>query len=96
MKPHSKFRSWCRDIWLDNCEELRSYNQLPYTLEEYFQKYKYWLKREFQYQMKTSASSEPNPAIGMILDDKFDSTGVRLLSDNQNKLIKTLKDDNEK
>lgn len=93
---HSDFRTWCRNIWLDNCEELQSYKQLPYTLQEYFQKYKYWLKREYQHQLRTSRLSEPNPAIGLVLDDKFDSTGVRLLSDNQNKLLKPLKDNNEK
>lgn len=95
MKHESEFRYWCRNLWLDNCAELESYKQLPYSLQEYFQKHKYWLKREFQHQQR-SKRNDPNLAVGIILDDKFDSTGVKLLSDSQNKLIKTLKDNNEK
>lgn len=94
MKQESEFRHWCRNIWLDNCAELESYKQLPYSLQEYFQKYKYWLKREFQH--KKRSKKDPDFLLGIVLDDKFDSTGVKLLSDSQNKLLKTLKDSNEK
>lgn len=39
---------------------------------------------------------EPNFVIEAVLDDKLDSTGAKLLSNSQKRLIKTLKDNNEK
>jgi hypothetical protein len=39
---------------------------------------------------------EPNFVIQTVLDDKLDSTGAKLLSNSQKRLIKTLKDNNEK
>jgi hypothetical protein len=46
------FRSWLRIIWLENCREHDDFGELPYSMGEYFQKYKYWLKREFKHQHK--------------------------------------------
>lgn len=94
MKKESEFRRWCRDTWLTNSAELESYNQHPYSFQEYFQKYKYWLKSEFQ--LNQRSKKDPDLLIGIVFDDKFDNTGVNLLSDSQNKLLKTLKDSNEK
>lgn len=47
------FRHWVYQKWLEHQTELESYN-LPvnYNSKEYFQKYKYWLKREYIYQKK--------------------------------------------
>jgi hypothetical protein len=39
---------------------------------------------------------DPNFVIEAILDDKLAYTGAKLLSNSQNRLIKTLKDNNEK
>lgn len=48
-----KFRMWCQAKWYEHKDELESYGQgLPYTAQEYFVKYKYWLKREYQHQLK--------------------------------------------
>lgn len=46
------FRSWCREKWYEHIDELISTTgkQPTYTANEYFVKYKYWLKREFKYQ----------------------------------------------
>lgn len=45
------FRQWCGEKWYQHKDELESYGQvLPYTSQEYFTKYKFWLKREFKYQ----------------------------------------------
>lgn len=44
------FRSWVRNIWIDNCEERLTYGQDPATIKQYWDTYKYWLKREYQYQ----------------------------------------------
>jgi len=47
---HTQFKNWLRNIWLDNCDEHITYGQLPYTMEEYWNKYKWWLKREYKHQ----------------------------------------------
>lgn len=48
----SAFRSWVHNIWLDNREERLTYGQDPATMNEYWNKYKYWLKREYKHQLK--------------------------------------------
>jgi hypothetical protein len=52
MGKHSDFRYWLRELWLQNCDEHREYGELPFSQEEYFQRYKYWLKREFKHQQR--------------------------------------------
>lgn len=45
------FRQWCGEKWYEHVDEMQCYGQLlPYTAQEYFVKYKFWLKREFKYQ----------------------------------------------
>lgn len=56
MGKHSDFRYWLHELWLQNCDEHRDYNELPFTVEEYFQRYKYWLKREFKHQQRNGKS----------------------------------------
>ena len=46
----SPFRRWMHELWLQNCDEHLEIRELPYTQEQYFQMYKYWLKREFKHQ----------------------------------------------
>jgi len=46
----SNFRRWVQEIWRENCEEYLTLSQTPYTMEEYWARYKYWLKREYRYQ----------------------------------------------
>ena len=46
------FRHWVYQIWLENTDEHRIYRELPYSVQEYWQKYKWWLKREYQYRQK--------------------------------------------
>jgi hypothetical protein len=50
MEKQSDFRNWLKIIWLENCQEHQDYNELPYTLAEYWNRYKYWLKREYRHQ----------------------------------------------
>jgi hypothetical protein len=45
---------------------------------------------------ETSIVIEPNFVIDAVIDDKLDYTGAKLLSDSQHRLIKTLKDKDEK
>jgi hypothetical protein len=46
------FRQWVHELWLENCDEHMLYQELPYSQQDYFQRYKYWLKREYRHQMK--------------------------------------------
>ena len=46
----SNFRMWVQNIWADNTEEHLTFHENPYTIKEYWDKYKYWLKREFKHQ----------------------------------------------
>jgi hypothetical protein len=48
----SNFRNWLRLIWLENCREHEDHDELPYTLQEYWQRYKWWLRREYRHQQK--------------------------------------------
>lgn len=50
MEKTSHFRYWLQRIWYENCKEYEDHNQLPYTLQEYWNRYKYWLKREYRHQ----------------------------------------------
>lgn len=49
---NSEFRDWVRIIWIENTEEHLYFKERPYTINEHWKKYKWWLKREFQYQRK--------------------------------------------
>jgi hypothetical protein len=45
------FRNWLQEMWFQHQAELEGYGQpLSYDLSEYFNKYKYWLKREYRHQ----------------------------------------------
>ncbi len=46
------FRQWVHEMWLQNKDELFEFKQMPYDQSEYFNKYKYWLKREYQHQIR--------------------------------------------
>jgi hypothetical protein len=48
-----RFRNWVHNLWIDNCEERQLYaGGERLTEQEYFQKFKWWLRREYQYQLK--------------------------------------------
>lgn len=90
---NSKFRRWLHELWLQNCDEHDEDRQPRYTQAEYFQQFKYWLKREFKYQQ---SKPESNFAVGVVLDDKLNYAGPTLLSATQSKTIKLQKENNEK
>lgn len=50
----SPFRSWLWDRWYEHVDEIRldTGSVPPYDPEHYFRFYKWWLKREFKYQIK--------------------------------------------
>lgn len=92
MDKSTEFRFWLQTIWQEYCIEHESYNSMPpLSMADYFRTYKYWLKREFQYRKSKQPRPQSNLVFDTIFDDKLDSTGITLLSE-QNRLIKTLKD----
>jgi hypothetical protein len=46
------FRYWLQEMWMKHKDEYLNMRQVvPETdLAQYFQKYKYWLKREYRHQ----------------------------------------------
>lgn len=40
-------------MWFEHLAELDSYGQtVSYTSKDYFRRYRFWLKREYQYQQR--------------------------------------------
>jgi hypothetical protein len=50
MPKDSQFRNWVRNLYHDCCEERLLYKQPADDLKKYFNDYKWWLKREYQFQ----------------------------------------------
>lgn len=46
----SSFRHWVHEIWMENREERLLYGEEPATIAQYWERYKYWLKREYKHQ----------------------------------------------
>lgn len=46
----SAFRLWVQHLWIDNCEERLIYGQEPATIKQYWNTYKWWIKREYKHQ----------------------------------------------
>lgn len=44
------FRMWCQNKWYEHCDEVEQWTgqRVKYLSQEYFNKYKWWLKREFR------------------------------------------------
>ena len=50
-KSFLPFRHWLQHKWHEHRDELESFGSVcDYDHKEYFAKYKYWLKREYQFQ----------------------------------------------
>ena len=50
IKPTTAFRLWVQRIWMENCDERLTVGQDPVTIKQYWNNYKYWLKREYSHQ----------------------------------------------
>lgn len=48
----SHFRRWVNDMWFQHKDEHFAWckEPCPYTASHYFNKYKWWLVREYKYQ----------------------------------------------
>ena len=48
-----KFRHWLGEMWMQHKDEMALHKQtLDYDLPTYFNRYKYWLKREYRHHCK--------------------------------------------
>lgn len=52
IKDPTRFRLWVQRIWMENCEERLTVGEDPVTIKQYWNSYKYWLKREYRYQQR--------------------------------------------
>jgi hypothetical protein len=59
-KQPGAFRLWVQRIWYENTEEHLTYGELPYTITEYWTRYKWWLRREYRYQQQRNREQELN------------------------------------
>jgi hypothetical protein len=50
MKKWDGFRSWVHQLWILNCEEHSMFNIPKDDVQVYFNKHKWWLKREYRKQ----------------------------------------------
>ena len=46
------FRHWVQELWMENCEERLTHKEITYKMQEYWQQYKWWLRRECRYQQR--------------------------------------------
>ena len=52
----SPFRMWVHNLWIENCEERLVYQQDPVTIQQYWNTYKWWIKREYRHRRLQKAS----------------------------------------
>jgi hypothetical protein len=50
----SPFRMWCHNLWVANTEERSEMGVDRIDMQEYFKRYKFWLKREYKHQQTAS------------------------------------------
>jgi hypothetical protein len=55
----TEFRSWLRQLWQANCTERDEFNEQPLSQQQYFGRYKHWLRREFRYQNQQVSQHQP-------------------------------------
>ena len=56
LQTTSLFRNWVRNLWIENCEERLVYKQDPVTQQQYWDTYKWWIKREYRHKHPQKAS----------------------------------------
>lgn len=54
MKKTTSFRSWVERMWYDHKIEVETYSKKfpEYSKDEYFKKYRWWLKKEYRTRIK--------------------------------------------
>jgi hypothetical protein len=49
LKLPSAFRMWVNNLWVENCEERQRYGDPQLNSQEYWQRFKWWLRREYRH-----------------------------------------------
>ena len=46
-----KFARWLQEMWAEHCDEVEAWEHTApcYTARDYFNKYKWWLRREYRH-----------------------------------------------
>lgn len=52
LRLPSAFRMWVNNNWVKNTEERLIYGQKPYTIKEYWNTLKWWLRSQYRQQQK--------------------------------------------
>ena len=52
----SPFRMWVQRLWMENCEERLVHREDPVTQQQYWNTYKWWIKREYRHSSQQKAS----------------------------------------
>ena len=52
MYKDTKFRLWVFRLWHENLEERFLHKEEQITIQEYWEKYKWWIKREYRHQTR--------------------------------------------
>ena len=50
LNSPSRFRLWVQQIWMENREERLTYGEEPATIKQYWNTYKWWIRREYRHQ----------------------------------------------
>lgn len=59
MAKSSAFRNWVQDLWLRYKDEKFMFGEQPLnSIEEYWNKYKYFIKRQYQLEQKRYAEKD--------------------------------------
>jgi hypothetical protein len=53
----SAFRIWVNNVWIQNCEEHLTYGEKPYKIEEYWTRYKWFLKKKYKEQKEKNVAT---------------------------------------
>ena len=50
LRTASPFRIWVQNLWMENREERLLFREDSVTMKQYWDTYKWWVKREYKYQ----------------------------------------------
>lgn len=48
MQKETEFRLWLHQMWLANCDEHDFYGEKPYSMSDYWHRYKWFLKGQYR------------------------------------------------
>jgi hypothetical protein len=52
LQTASPFRIWVQNLWMENREERLVFGDDPFTIQQYWKTYKWWIKREYRFRQK--------------------------------------------